>query len=678
MSRRNPDVLDNTGDGPLRVPGVTEEIPTNFEFPHGSPSFTDGANIPKTRRLWSQRPRLTVRELAMMSLMNRITDKEAWDEAVFRDDAVATWKAEESGNSLISDSVWAWCLTELKDKAAAVKQTGFVLALDSGSRVAKADGLVPSEVRAKLSEAVHRFAGEAGACDSDAPERILIDPLLYPLVFGRTGVLAKGGHVSLKDPFASISGARSVPPVYAAPSSNPLAQEASRLWSTALQRLPCEFSFTHGHNGAPQQQIKSYINNLHPLQHQQMYDCIETIIKLAVPAWDEVLVLNGRPRAPVRIRTYGGQRGPEYPEWATNLEYDGNNWEKKYPGITKAAEEYFAQPDFGPPTYPHSFGETEDWEIGENWADEWGLEGAIETKWKKLYRPLHPDAGSSFTYDDWKAGRTANAEVPKDGPNSIFRSEEDNDHEYYAVSLQEMFRGKGIQVIVSMTSVCLTPDNPEIPEQDWTLQGLLNDHIAATAIYYFDMDNISPAARISFRQATDLCLLSSAYEGDSGQQRDEYNLISGIFGIPGPEDKDIYDTEPDLQVLGAVHIRDGRLVNFPNTLEFRPEGLRLHDPTRRGSLRYLVLELVDPHYRICSTRNVPPQQHDWWAEAALAQVDWARRGVPLEVVEHIANGLDDWPMGREEAARIQSEFRAERERFRATVESNHSFHWRYH
>ena len=29
----------------------------------------------------------------------------------------------------------------------------------------------------------------------------------------------------------------------------------------------------------------------------------------------------------------------------------------------------------------------------------------------------------------------------------------------------------------------------------------------------------------------------------------------------------------------------------------------------------LVLWLVDPNYRICSTRNVPPQRSDWWAEA---------------------------------------------------------------
>jgi hypothetical protein len=37
----------------------------------------------------------------------------------------------------------------------------------------------------------------------------------------------------------------------------------------------------------------------------------------------------------------------------------------------------------------------------------------------------------------------------------------------------------------------------------------------------------------------------------------------------------------------------------------------------------LALWLVDPHERIVSTANVPPQQKDWWteAEADAGQVD---------------------------------------------------------
>jgi hypothetical protein len=39
--------------------------------------------------------------------------------------------------------------------------------------------------------------------------------------------------------------------------------------------------------------------------------------------------------------------------------------------------------------------------------------------------------------------------------------------------------------------------------------------------------------------------------------------------------------------------------------------LELQDKTEPGHCRFLTLSLVDPTYRICSTRNVPPQQTDW-------------------------------------------------------------------
>jgi hypothetical protein len=42
----------------------------------------------------------------------------------------------------------------------------------------------------------------------------------------------------------------------------------------------------------------------------------------------------------------------------------------------------------------------------------------------------------------------------------------------------------------------------------------------------------------------------------------------------------------------------------------------------------LIIYLVDPNYRICSTANVPPQQHDWWAEVALDQTVFGQNASP--------------------------------------------------
>ncbi len=63
---------------------------------------------------------------------------------------------------------------------------------------------------------------------------------------------------------------------------------------------------------------------------------------------------------------------------------------------------------------------------------------------------------------------------------------------------------------------------------------------------------------------------------------------------------------------------DGRLVVYPNVMQHRVEPCELADRTRPGRRRFLIIHLVDPHFRICSTRNVPPQQYDWWAAAGPA------------------------------------------------------------
>lgn len=75
--------LSNDGRGPVRVPGFGS-LPVDVEqvaeerFAHG---FGD----------WAQ-PRLTAREVAMLRLMNDLTDRPRWGVAVFDDVMAATWR----------------------------------------------------------------------------------------------------------------------------------------------------------------------------------------------------------------------------------------------------------------------------------------------------------------------------------------------------------------------------------------------------------------------------------------------------------------------------------------------------------------------------------------------------------------------------------------------------------
>jgi len=168
-------------------------------------------------------------------------------------------------------------------------------------------------------------------------------------------------------------------------------------------------------------------------------------------------------------------------------------------------------------------------------------------------------------------------------------------------SLRDKFHDAGIQVFVKMVSINLTPETPETQNPRWTVEGLMNEHIVATAVYVLDSDNIAEdsATDIKFRALTDpnhpaLRLL----------QYHDLGWTQSLYGSQLRRD------DPLLQSYGAVMVRQGRLIAWPNTLQTLTAPTRLADRTRKGHRRLLVVSLVDPTTRIISTANVPPQQAD--------------------------------------------------------------------
>lgn len=156
------------------------------------------------------------------------------------------------------------------------------------------------------------------------------------------------------------------------------------------------------------------------------------------------------------------------------------------------------------------------------------------------------------------------------------------------------------------SSIELDPIQPNYKGSDWILEGQLNEHIVATAAYYYEVENVTPTV-LSFRQET--TMNPEEYEFRS---YDTENL-EAVFGVS--DDVDLRTDEdcmhaPPTQDVGSVTTPQGRLLAWPNALQHRLEPFELLDKTRPGRRSCIVLYLVDPHYRICSTRNVPPQQHD--------------------------------------------------------------------
>ncbi|GIL28104.1 DUF4246 domain-containing protein [Actinocatenispora comari] len=195
--------------------------------------------------------------------------------------------------------------------------------------------------------------------------------------------------------------------------------------------------------------------------------------------------------------------------------------------------------------------------------------------------------------DDWWENRRP---VVPDAP--VFTAPEVPD-----ASARVDLRGRRLQVIVKLATIHLTPDKPEYAGGSWHVEGMLNERIVSTGIYYWDSENITES-RLSFRTALD----DPEYE-----QNDD----SGVRAVYGLEDEDALN-----QLLGSASTPAGRCLAFPNVLQHRVGSFRLSDPTRPGHRKILVFFLIDPSEPIVSTSDIPPQQP--WSDSSTMTLEQAK------------------------------------------------------
>ncbi|KAJ5898051.1 hypothetical protein N7504_008339 [Penicillium tannophilum] len=630
--------LDNSGTGPLRVPGfngvpVFYEHPKNNRFAHG---IVD----------WRQTPQLFLRELSMLQFMLYVTEQPGWENKHEDPQTLEEWRQHAISVFDLNEPSWQWCVKELRDKASDFKRTGYVAVFDADSRVIKCqvhDDLL-KELRESMSplfsesRSVSSFAlGDSYMSDSESSVRDVVDPFMYPLIYGRTRVLTAGGKVDMERPESWRLSQSQIAPVPEIPRSGYSLNDTHyhneemhveerekkslsdcryigkrNYWSTAFQCLPCEVAL----NKQGGVQITSYINGVHP-KERRIYKALEGLISAAIQPWNEMLILGDQGRTPIRIRTYDFQ--VEGSLWYPKLYYLLNNareertppiTEEEWPDVRSRVREYLDLPEpekryrIWPDTGYHDIlASMQPWQ----WNSSEELEKLIIAKYKRLYTVKGVEPGISFTYDEWKRGEnTGRAIMPKwSDPkwSRPDRPEPDPDHQYYSISLQD--QSEGLQIIVRVSAIELTPEKPLYGgDSHHNVAGILNDHIVSTAVCYFDMDNIKDA-KVSFQQET---LIDSDDFNIS-----EYTAMDRLFDVPEWSCDDDNPCYPDaLQTMGSIPIsQNGQFLAWPNTLRSKAEPFSLADPLRPGYLRFATLWLVDPHYRICSTQNVPPQDPSW-------------------------------------------------------------------
>lgn len=189
-----------------------------------------------------------------------------------------------------------WVFEELRYKAEVFEDTGAVSVFDIG--VIKSDSAVEDEVREELKA--------AAAPLEDVPESErdyhphsnkqvlnLVHPSLFPLVYGRTrAVGAVEQDLCREDCLRQRPTGEPipVPPEIDGTCSIKTARGStalSKVYSRKFQWLPCEVDVAEWR--VKLCFVRSYINNLHPERHKDLYTVIEKIIARALPLWSMTL-----------------------------------------------------------------------------------------------------------------------------------------------------------------------------------------------------------------------------------------------------------------------------------------------------------------------------------------------------------------------------------------------------
>ncbi|KAI9804079.1 MAG: hypothetical protein M1825_001480 [Sarcosagium campestre] len=561
---------------------------------------------------------LTAREIAMIRFMDSITDKAGWQEKIYDEGIRETWwqELQQVHEDRFTRKMFLWGINELMFKARLSALQNAVCVYDDG--IYKSESSIPEAVKEELKVACHRLEDipddrrdwHPGSNDTVLD---LVHPSLFPLIYGRSRIMPESVH-NLEEG-VTRAGQGEVVPLPDEEAKSPGQQAVTRhgLWSSHFQWLPCDVRYD---NGAGKFKIQSYINNLHPLHHGDLYEVLEKIITAVVPQWNLTLtpIVCGT-GLPPRIECQG----------FIDSTYDSD------------------------PNRPEENSDNED----EYWE--------LKQEWELLHRhPIHPEPRSFKDYQCKLVRRLkecwgiemevtndfeVQSEVAVEDEDliSVFGESEDSNppEPKPGVNLKDDYEN-GLQIIVKLANIHLTPEKPVYEGGSWHVEGQLNEHICATALYYYDSENIT-TSHLSFRKLVE-------YEGftnDGGVTYEQGDFM-------GPEE--VYGF-----TNGESAIQEVAYVNT-KTLQHRLGPFELEDKTRPGHRKILALFLVDPNARIISTANVACQQEEWVAEQL--GVDGLLQKVPPEILQMIKDRAD-FPITMDEAKKYRLDLMEERKAFQS-------------
>lgn len=558
---------------------------------------------------------LTVRETCMLKVIEELTNKPEWWLKVNNEELAARWMKEATElpwadyrpNADFTQKMAEACIKELRKKADLYQKTGLIPVMDYSSAAIKSDNLIHQDLCDALKAAVQPMENVSeGEKDwhpgSDGKVLDIVHPSLWPLCYGNSRVLPDK-RINVEEALAHCGKGIIVPgdPKFDAKDFDIGEEDFDKFlpgscFSKRFQWLPCDVDLT-----GERPRIDSYINNVHPVKHAALYPVVEKFIEKSLPAWDIIY------------------------RWHQDFEVQrvytkSVNVQCKVPEICGSELNIMAalswctpqsRPlDEGEPPRPDPLPRNcEHLRRDEEWFEKTHLKG-------------RPD--------------------PKQDESQLVKIKPDD------VKTSGWFNNASrVQVIVKLANIHLTPEKPTYDGGSWHVEGQLNEHICATALYYYDCDNVTES-RLDFRTSAD----REDMMGELDYDQDDFESIEDVFAI-----RSEYDT---IQDTGSVVTREGRMLFFPNVYQHHVSPFELADKSRPGHRKILALFLVDPLIPIISTANVPPQQRHWFEDGLLQDDDSSRFGkLPRELAHMIVDNMD-FPIGLDEAKVIREELMEER------------------
>ncbi|KAJ2556434.1 hypothetical protein EV175_002005 [Coemansia sp. RSA 1933] len=95
---------------------------------------------------------------------------------------------------------------------------------------------------------------------------------------------------------------------------------------------------------------------------------------------------------------------------------------------------------------------------------------------------------------------------------------------------------------------------------EWKIEGMANERIIATGIYFYSLSNIAQGAGISFREAT---------YGDFDKHNFDLDVLSKAYGLDIDHSSARTGQLTINKVLGTLNIQKDRYIVFPNTYQSR-------------------------------------------------------------------------------------------------------------